>query len=417
MRVWLVLLCLVLMFDAGAAERVALVIGNAAYRNVPSLRNPGRDAQLIATALTEIGFETEIRLDLDKAGMEQALYEFIDHAQGAGIALIYYAGHGMEFGGRNYLIPVDARLRTDIELGFQTVPLDLVMTAVSGARKLQLVVLDACRDNPFASRMSATRGVRPGSRGLARIDSADTGTNTLIAYAAKDGTVAQDGDGEHSPYAEALARALREPGVDVRMLFGRVRDAVLTTTAQIKPFPQRPETYGSIGGEDIYLYPPRPQPASTPPAPPSPGPTPNVDSGAMAELAYWNSIKDSRDAAELESYLARFPQGLFTDLARNRLRTVQRDLLARFDGRWAENSKCTEPVATIETDEDSVSVLWPNAAPIRGRVKSLTGQEFVAEVTEPAAYRDRKYRFVLDRRGLNLVPMGEGRVAKLVRCR
>lgn len=137
----------------------------------------------------------------------------------------------------------------------------------------------------------------------------------------------------------------------------------------------------------------------------------------MAELAYWNSIKDSRDAAELESYLARFPQGLFTDLARNRLRTVQRDLLARFDGRWAENSKCTEPVATIETDEDSVSVLWPNAAPIRGRVKSLTGQEFVAEVTEPAAYRDRKYRFVLDRRGLNLVPMGEGRVAKLVRCR
>ena len=187
-----------LVRGAVAAEsRVALVIGNAGYQHAKSLRNQGNDASAVAERLRGLGFSVvELRSDLDYARMRQALLTFRRAAEGADIAALFYAGHGIEVDGRNYLVPVDARLASAVDAEFEAVPLDLALTAVSGARKLRLVILDACRDNPFQARMASdTRSVgRSVGRGLARVEPT---ANTLVVYAAKAGSVAADGDGRH----------------------------------------------------------------------------------------------------------------------------------------------------------------------------------------------------------------------------
>src|SRR5260221_7276896 len=178
---------------AQAERRVALVIGNGAYQNVAGLPNPPRDAGLIQDALKQAGFEVTLANDLDHDGLVKALRTFGKAADGADWAVLYYAGHGIEIGGVNYLIPVDAKLETDRDVGFEAVPLDQVMSAIEGARTLRLVILDACRNNPFVTAMhksaNAGRGV---GRGLARVE---PDPSTLVAYSARDGTIAADGNG------------------------------------------------------------------------------------------------------------------------------------------------------------------------------------------------------------------------------
>jgi uncharacterized caspase-like protein len=163
--------------------------------------------------------------------------------------VIYYAGHGIEMGGRNYLIPVDARLQTDRDVEFEAVPLDQVLSSTEGARKLRLILLDACRENPFARQMRRTVAARAIGRGLARIEP-DGGT--LVAYAAKDGEVALDGEGQNSPFVTALIRHIATPGVEINKLFRLVRDDVLAATGR----KQEPFVYGSLPGEDFYFIPP-----------------------------------------------------------------------------------------------------------------------------------------------------------------
>jgi uncharacterized caspase-like protein len=231
-------------------ERVALVIGNGNYDGVGQLQNPLRDAAAVAKAFERLGFRAVLlESDLSRDAMIKALRRFETEAETADWAVIYYAGHGIEVGGVNYLVPVDARLKTDRDVQDEAVSLERVLSAVEGTRKFRLVILDACRDNPFSSRMRRTLASRSIGRGLAPVDPPAGGI--LIAYAAKHGQVAFDGEGEHSPFVRALLDRLDQPGVEVRRLFGFVRDDVLTATEK----KQEPFLYGSVGGEEYFFRP------------------------------------------------------------------------------------------------------------------------------------------------------------------
>jgi hypothetical protein len=292
---------------ASAETRVALVIGNANYANVARLGNPISDAQTVAAALRKVGFTTvTVQSDLGVMAMRQALQNFGALAASSDVALVYYAGHGMEAGGVNYLIPVDAKLATSRDLEFEAVSLDLVLHAVEGAHRLKLVVLDACRNNPFAAQMQSDN--RAIGRGLARIEPEG---DTLVAYAAKAGTTANDGTTGNSPFATAFARDIALPGIDVRILLGKVRDDVLQATNR----QQEPFTYGSLGGDQFYFVPPT---SGTTVASLSPQTVPAVDQKAM-ELQVWNDVKDSGDVGQIQSYLDQYPKGTFAGVARARI--------------------------------------------------------------------------------------------------
>jgi hypothetical protein len=227
--------------------RVALVIGNSNYSAVGHLPNPPRDAAVLAQTLRDAGFKTvQVENDLSSEAMRRALRDFSAQAAAADWAVIYYAGHGIEIGGQNYLVPVDARLKSDRDVQFEAVPLEQVLTSIEGAKKLRLVILDACRDNPFTQQMTRSVASRSVGRGLARIEP-DGGT--LVAYAAKHGQVAQDGEGENSPFVSALVKHIGTPGTEINFLFRKVRDDVLAATGRM----QEPFVYGSLPGENFYF--------------------------------------------------------------------------------------------------------------------------------------------------------------------
>ena len=231
-------------------HRIALVIGNSAYEHVPALPNPARDATLVADTLKRTGFESvTFKTNLRKDGLIAALRDFAARAESADWAVVYYAGHGMEVGGVNYLIPTDARIAADRDIGFEAVPLEQVLNAANRARKLRLVILDACRDNPFASQMKRTLTVasRSVTRGLAAVEPE---AGTLVIYAAKDGETAIDGNGSNSPFASAFVKNLQTPGLEVRRLFDTVRDDVMDATGRR----QQPFSYGSISGRQDFYF-------------------------------------------------------------------------------------------------------------------------------------------------------------------
>jgi tetratricopeptide (TPR) repeat protein len=232
---------------AAAQHRTALVIGNSSYKAVAALPNPRRDAEAVAAALRGIGFEVTLAGDLARDKLVDALRSFAAASEKADWAVIYFAGHGIEVGGVNYLVPVDARLAADRDVQFEAVPLDQVLGAVEGAHKLRMVLLDACRENPFARQMQRTVAARSVGRGLARIE---PGPGTLVAYAARDGQVALDGDGQNSPFAAALVKLLNRPGLEINKLFRLVHDEVMEATGNR----QEPYTYGALPGrEDFYF--------------------------------------------------------------------------------------------------------------------------------------------------------------------
>lgn len=229
-------------------RKVALIVGNGAYKNVAPLDNPPRDAKLIASTFRELGFATvTLAPDLTRDKFFATLYEFGVEAEKADWAVVYYAGHGMEIGGVNYLIPVDARLKADSDAETQAVALEQVIAAVAGARKLRLVMLDACRDNPFEKTMQRTIALKLVNRGFSNIEPE---AGFMVVYAAKHGETALDGDSVNSPFATVLARVIKEPKIEVRKLFDIVRDDVWKATNRT----QQPFTYGSLPGrEDFYF--------------------------------------------------------------------------------------------------------------------------------------------------------------------
>ena len=236
--------------SADGLSGVALVIGNSAYANEAVLKNPANDAKLIASSLSAIGFEVELLEDLAYEDMRDATRRFVSKATGKDIAIVYFAGHGLEFDNENYLLPIDAKLASDADLEYEAVTLSSLLAAVRPAKKLRLVILDACRTNPFAQKMTRSLGLsRSVPRGLAIVKPAG---DVLVAYAAKAGTVALDGDGLNSPFSQALNQHIAAPGVDIIRVFGRVRDQVLKQTDGT----QEPDIYGALSGDAVSLVPP-----------------------------------------------------------------------------------------------------------------------------------------------------------------
>jgi uncharacterized caspase-like protein len=232
-------------------RRVALVIGNSQYRSVAFLPNPRRDASAVADALRQVGFETvALTMDLDRDAMVKVLQSFRDKADQADWALIYFAGHGIEIDRVNYLVPTDARLLDDRDVKAETVSYEELLSTVNGARALRLVLLDACRVNPFKDKMRRTVATRGATdRGLAPPPESKPGT--LVVYSAKEGEVAEDdAGGANSPFASALIAELKVPGLEVRRVFDNVRDDVLEATGNR----QQPFTYGSLPGRRDFFF-------------------------------------------------------------------------------------------------------------------------------------------------------------------
>ena len=296
---------LLLCQPAFADKRVALVLGNSMYQNVPPLSNPINDGTLMATTFRQAGFDVvEARFDLSSQDTRRVLRNFEDRARDADIAVIYYAGHGMEVDGTNYLVPVDARLERDTDIYDEAFSLDRILVAVEPAKQLRLVILDACRDNPFMRTMKRSLASRAIGRGLAKIE--PTSPNTLIAYSAKAGSTAQDGDGKNSPFTVALAQHLTTPGLDVRKAFGFVRDDVLKSTSNR----QEPFVYGSLGGNDVALVPQRAAPAQ-------PAASPQTEIRHDYELALQVGNK-----AAMNAFIAQHPDGFYTSLAKLQLEKI-----------------------------------------------------------------------------------------------
>ena len=284
------------------------MIGNAAHAQVTALATPVNDAADIGAALKRLGFTVTRVENADQAAPCGSLRDFASAAVDSEIALVFYAGHGIASDGRNYLVPVDAQLSSDSE--FEAVPLALVERAMARAPGARVIILDASRANPFAAALDA---------GLA---AAEPSAGTLVTLAAAAGTAALEGDGRNSPYTEALLGHLEKPGLELERMFASVQEAVRTATDAR----QEPAVYGSLAGEKVYL--------AMQPADPEDDPAPAVATQGetranqltaemlAADRLYWESVMDSSDPAEIQTYLDQYPDGLFAALARARLKRL-----------------------------------------------------------------------------------------------
>jgi hypothetical protein len=349
---------------ARAAERVALVIGNGAYTATTRLANPPNDAADMAAALTNLGFEVVAVVDGDLAAMTAAIRRFGKLSAGADVALFYYAGHGIQVGETNYMLPVGAALVEEQDLAFEAIEVGLPLHLMdrSGAR-VKLVVLDACRNNPLAQTLAGSleadgRGAAVG-RGLARIQGAE---GTLMAFATAPGAIADDGKARNSPFTRALLDNIATPGLEVSLLFRRVRADVMAATGDR----QVPWVNEALLGEFYFAQPEEvagdaPAPQATPPIQPS-----GTDKSAL-DLAFWDAIKDSDDPASFEAYLAEFPNGTFVRLAQLRLQDL------------AGTGEVETPTPT-PTPAPPVAVTWDfETGDLRGW--ELTGDAFTHQPT------------------------------------
>ncbi|MGY4431992.1 putative caspase-like protein [Bradyrhizobium sp. F1.13.1] len=294
--------------------RVALVIGNGAYEKVPELPNPTRDAADVGRALERLDFKVTQVKNATAQEMRKAVVEFGRSAEGADLAVVFYAGHGMEVSGENWLIPVGAELRSDTDIESEAISLRSVSLQVSKARKLSLVILDACRNNPFAAKMRRSLSTRAVARGLAPTEPSD---NVLIAYAARDGTTASDGDGRNSPFTASLLRHIETPGLEISFLFRRVRDDVMAATRR----EQQPFVYGSLSKDEIYLR----APVASAQTPVASAPVP---ADAAEDEKFWLSIQTSTVAGLYEEFLARYPRSSHVAEARQRVKNFNANEVA-----------------------------------------------------------------------------------------
>nr|GAJ36160.1 hypothetical protein BDOA9_0153760 [Bradyrhizobium sp. DOA9] len=401
------LLAVVLSSDCAFAERrVALVVGNSLYQSVPQLPNPSRDASSVAKMFRDAGFDTvETLNNVGNLEFKRAIRKFETTADQADIAVVYYAGHGLEIGGTNYLIPVDARLASDRDADDEAIPLERLVSSADGARRLRLIILDACRDNPFVGTMKRERRnltTRAVSGGLGKVE--PTMTDTLIAYAAKAGSTADDGDGDHSPFTTSVLKNLPVPGLDIRLAFGRVRDEVLKATANR----QEPYVYGALGGGTISLVPapavPREAPvsdvkadydlvqkigtrrawevflathptgfyaelaraqiealASQPQAPPAniqvaaypQSAPPSRDAPPTREQIEWDKIKDSVDIPVLQRFIKRFPDAPLAITAQQRIDLLKQAIQEREDKARAEREAARQAAEEAKRKADA----------------------------------------------------------------
>ena len=312
---------------AAQGRRVALVIGNGGYRNIPRLTNPSHDATLIAQTLQGLGFQLVgggARIDLDKTAFDAAVRDFGQQVQGADVALFYYSGHGLQVDGRNWLVPLDANPTRVQDLDFQMVDAQLVLHQMEGSgTKLNLMILDACRNNPFGGR-----GLRGADGGLAQMRAPE---GTLISYATQPGNTAADGTGQNSPYTQALAENLRQPGLDVLRMFNQVGVDVMKATGRAQQpwvssspldsvyYLAGPGTNGAVLPNPAPAPAPNPEASLRPISPPTPVPTavatpgppprPSDDRPSSLEDIAWNRLAGKRTRDACSDFLAKYPSG------------------------------------------------------------------------------------------------------------
>ena len=315
---FLILLCVFaaisFVSEARAEKRIALVIGNSTYLNTPELKNPKNDAIDVAAALRRLGFEVFEGRDLDKRAMERLIRQFGVKLSGADLAFFFYAGHGVQIGGQNYLVPIDARLASEGDADFEGMALGLVLKQMEREAKTSIILLDACRDNPLSRNLARTMGTRSSliGQGLAEVK---TGVGTLIGFSTQPGNVATDGAARNSPYAEALLRHMEASGKDISGVLISVRNDVLRVTDG----KQVPWEHTSLTGQVFLKLDSVQTPAVfvPPPAavlPPPATVAPNYDK--EMEISFWNSVKGSKSPTVLQTYVDRYPNGAFAGLAR-----------------------------------------------------------------------------------------------------
>ena len=311
----LLLLLLIGTAPAYAGKRLALVLANSAYLQVPPLPNARNDGEAVAASLRRVGFEVFEGIDLDMAGSQELLRNFAYALEEAELALFFYAGHGIQVGAENYIVPVDAKLERELDLSFQALPMSQVTGLLEREDRTTILILDACRDNPFVPRISRSLSrSRSVGQGLAEIS---PGLGTLVILATDPGKVALDGAGDHSPFTSALLRYLETPGLEVRQMMTRVRRDVIAATDGA----QRPWDNSSLLS-DVYLA-PGAAPASESVAAAADG----VAAPPTDEQRFWDGVQGITDAIRrktaLEHYLESFPDGRFASLARLQIEDIE----------------------------------------------------------------------------------------------
>jgi len=330
--------------NAAAEKRVALVIGNSAYQHTAPLRNPSNDASDVAAKLRELGFDVTDGIDLTKQEMEQRIRTFADKLQGSDIGLFYYAGHGLAVDGRNFLAPVDASLKSDTDIDFETVELNLVLKQMERNSRLSLVFLDACRNNPLAANLASTSRSLAVSRGLARVEKA---VGMMIAFATRPDDVALDGEGRNSPFTGALLRHISEEGSSVNDLMIEVRNDVLKATDG----KQVPWENSSLTGQ--FFFKPASQTAADKPA------------------------DTSADIAALRDQIAKLQadQGARLQSQQDQLQLLQQQLAAKTKGAGQPVEQASAEAAPVNT---------PTAEPAPATNRVITVEPANAGAASPA---------------------------------
>ena len=364
--IWRAFLVLVIGLVSGplwAQDKVALIIGNSDYAHATALANPRNDSQAMADKLEGLGFKVFLHQDAGGQQMRVALGQFTEAALGAEIALVFYAGHGIEMSGRNYQIPVDAEMRSEATAQFEALSLDTLITSVTQASKLGMVLLDACRDNPFAAAMQRNNGTRSLRRGLAPV-SIEGQQGLLVSFAAEEGSTADDGDGMHSPYTDALLDVIDEPGLEVGRMFRKVRARVREATDGR----QVPIERMQLPDEAIYFV---PAVAGVPEEKDEEDETTQPDRAAEDDptVAFYDAVA-SGEIEPLNEFINRYPDHPLAEDARKLVHSLQDDrfwqktveadtvqayrryLIAFRDGQYVDKAK--ERIAELTKPDEPV---------------------------------------------------------------
>jgi len=303
-----------------AAKRVALVIGNSVYEHATPLKNPKNDAEDVAARLATLGFDVVKGIDLTHRGFAQTIADFKKKLDFADVSLFFYAGHGLQVNGRNYLAPVDAKLDDSTALAFEAVQLGTILQLMERRRRTNLVFLDACRDNPLARNLARGMGTRSNAvgRGLARVE---TGVGTFIAFATQPGNVALDGDDRNnSPFTRGLMDHIATPGLDVALMMRRVRRQVIKETGGRQvPWQHSSLTAPFTFESDAVAA---KVAAAAPEIVKEPKKAPRFNPKSM-ELSFWDSIRHSSNPALFSEYLRRYPDGTFALIANAKLEELE----------------------------------------------------------------------------------------------
>ena len=366
-----------MLFSAQAAKadrRIAFVVGNGAYKNVAQLPNPAIDAQAMAAVLRNVGFEVVEGTNLTRDKMTERLLEFGKKAQGADVAVFFYAGHGIAIGGTNYLLPIDADIKSemDVKLG-AAINIDLTLDQTMSDAKVKLVFLDACRDNPFTAKIksnSATRSVSVQS-GLAEMKS---GEGTLIAFATGPGQTALDGqEGTNSPFTRALIAHITSPGLEIQQAMTEVRAQVNEETNK----GQLPWGHTNLIGS-VYLNPVSAPVAGAAPASSARAAAVSTSAATDVELEFWRSVKESNKPEELNAYLTSYPNGQFKPLALARIAALESGLSTTTRNLTTGIDPLTFTEESSQTTEDQVGLDKGQRRDVQRR---LTGLGFDTKIT------------------------------------